>query len=78
MSIIQTYHTMIKRLKQIVGKERITRIRTMAWLQSGILQSRSVHLNRIASKIPGNAKKLSWVRQLERFIDLLPLKLSGH
>lgn len=69
MPIIQTYHTMIKRLKEIVGKERITRIRTMAWLQSGILQSRSVHLNRIASKIPGKAKKLSRVRQLERFLD---------
>lgn len=69
MSIIQTYHTMMERLKQIVSKERITRIRTMAWLQSGILQSRSVHLNRIASKIPGKAKKLSRVRQLERFLD---------
>jgi len=69
MSIIQTYHTMTKRLKQIVSKERITRIRTMAWLQSGMLHSRSVHLNRIASKIPSQAKKLSVVRQLERFID---------
>ena len=68
MSIIQTYHTMTKRLKQIVSKERITRIRTMAWLQSGLLHSRSVHLNRIASKIPGQAKKLSVVRRLERFI----------
>lgn len=69
MSIIQTYHTIVERLKQIVSSERITRIRTMAWLQSGILHSRSVHLNRIASKIPGKAKKLSRVRQLERFVD---------
>ncbi len=69
MSIIQTYHTIVERLKQIVGRERITRIRTMAWLQSGMLHSRSVHLNRIASKLPGKAKKLSRVRQLERFVD---------
>lgn len=41
----------------------------MAWLQSGILHSRSVQLNRIASKLPGKAKKLSRVRQLERFVD---------
>lgn len=69
MSIIQTYHTIVKRLKQIVSKERITRIRAMALLQSGMLHSRSVHLNRIASKLPGKAKKLSVVRQLERFVD---------
>jgi hypothetical protein len=68
MSIIQTYHTMLERMKQIVSQERITRIRTMAWLQSGMVHSRSVHLNRIASKIPGKAKKVSVVRQLERFV----------
>lgn len=69
MSIIQIYHIMVERMQQIVSKERITRIRTMAWLQSGILLSRSVHLTRIASKIPGKAKKLSRVRQLERLVD---------
>lgn len=72
MSIIQTYHIMVDRLKQIVSKERITRIRTMALFQSGLLHSRSVHLNRIASKLPGQAKKLSVVRRLERFVD------NGH
>lgn len=68
MSIIQTYHTMIKQIKQIASKERITRVRTMAWLQSVLFHSRSVHLNRIASKLPGQAKKLSVVRRLERFV----------
>ena len=68
MSIIQTYHTMIERMKQIVSKERITRLRTMAWRQSGLFHSRSVHLHRIASKVPGPAKKLSVVRRLERFV----------
>jgi hypothetical protein len=69
MSIVQTYHIMVERMKQIVPKERITRIRGMAWLQSGMLHSRSVHLHRIASKIPGQAKKVSVVRQLERLVD---------
>ena len=69
MSIVQTYHTMMKRLQTIVSHERITRIRGLAWLQSGILHSRSVHLHRIASKLPGLAKKLSWLRQLERLLD---------
>lgn len=69
MSIVQTYHIMVERMKQIVNQERITRIRSMAWLQSGMLHSRSVHLHRIASKIPGQAKKLSVVRRLERLVD---------
>lgn len=69
MNIVQTYHTIEMRIKQIVGKERITRLRTMAWLQSGILQSRSVHLTRIASKIPGPAKKLSVADRLRSFLN---------
>ena len=68
MNIVQTYHTIVERIKQTVGKERITRIRTMAWLQSGLLHSRSVHLTRIASKIPGPAKKLSVADRLRCFL----------
>lgn len=68
MSIIQTYHTILARMKMSMSKERITRLRTMAWLQSGLLHSRSVYLHRIASKLPGQAKKLSAVRKLERFL----------
>ena len=69
MSIVQTYHTIMERIKQTVGKERITRIRTMAWLQSGIQHSRSVHLTRIASKIPGSAKKLSVADRFRCFLN---------
>jgi hypothetical protein len=69
MSIVQTYHIRVERMKAIVNKERIPRIRGMAWLQSGMLHSRSVHLHRIASKLPGKAKKVSVVRQLERLVD---------
>ena len=68
MSIVQTYHIMKKRLQTIVPTERITRLRGMAWLQSGLLHSRSVHMTRIANKLPGRAKKLSRVRQLERLL----------
>jgi hypothetical protein len=69
MTIVQTYHTLIERIKQLLPKERITRLQNMAWLQSGILQSRSVQLNRIANKIPGFVQKLSKVRRLARFLD---------
>lgn len=69
MNIVQTYHTIKERIKEIVGKERITRIRTMAWMQSGMLHSRSVHLTRIASKIPGTAKKLSVGDRFRSFLN---------
>ena len=36
MSIVQTYHTMMKRLQTIVSHERITRICVMAWLATNL------------------------------------------
>lgn len=69
MNIVQTYHIIKARIEQTVSKERITRIRTMAWLQSGILESRSVHLTQIASKLPGTAKKLSVADRLRCFLN---------
>ena len=47
----------------------MTRLQNLAWLMTGIYQSRSVHLSRIAGKIPGRAKLLSTVRRLSRFLD---------
>jgi hypothetical protein len=44
-------------------------LRNMAWLLVGIYLSRSVHLNRIAGKIPGHAKRVSITRRLSRFLD---------
>lgn len=68
MSINQLYHTSLQRLRQLRPKERITRLRSLAALMSGLLLSRSVHLNRIALKIPSRAKLLSIVRRLERLL----------
>ena len=41
----------------------------MTWLIVGIYQSRSVHLSKIAGKIPGSAVLESLVRRLSRFLD---------
>jgi len=41
----------------------------MTWLLVGIYLSRSVHLSRIALKIPGTAKVVSIIRRLSRFLD---------
>ena len=47
----------------------MTQVRNFVWLIIGIYQSRSVHLSRVAGKIPGPAKLLSTTRRLSRFLD---------
>jgi hypothetical protein len=69
MSTNQLYDTWLQRIRQLHPNERITRLRNFAWLLTGIYQSRSVHLSKIAGKIPGSAKLVSLTRRLSRFLD---------
>jgi hypothetical protein len=68
MPINNLYHTWNMRIKQLQPTERKTRIRNFAWLIVGIHQSRSVYLSRIAGKIPGKAKLLSFIQRLSRLL----------
>ena len=63
------YDTVIRKLQQLRPGERITRLRNLAWLMSGIFASKSVQLHKIAQKIPGKAVQLSIVKRLHRFLD---------
>jgi hypothetical protein len=63
------YHTWFQRIQELRPKQRITQVRNYAWLMTGIYQSRSVCLSRIAGKIPGPAKMLSTIRRLSRLLD---------
>jgi hypothetical protein len=63
------YHNLHRRIRQLRPQERITRIRNLAWLMSGIFLSRSVHLSRIASKIPGTAVLNSIIQRVQRFLN---------
>src|SRR4030042_56082 len=67
--INQGYHTWFQRIRQLWPQERVTRLRNLAWLMTGIYHSRSVHLSRIADKIPGRAQLLSITRRMGRFLD---------
>jgi hypothetical protein len=69
MPIGKLYHVLRRRLKEQLPKERITRIRNMTYLLIGLLESRSVHLSKIAGKIPGQAFLPSTTRRLSRFLD---------
>ena len=68
MSINHLYHTWYKQIEQLRPGERVTRVRTLAWLLAGICRSKSVHLSQVALKIPGEAKTLSITRRLSRFL----------
>lgn len=69
MSINRLYSIWRQRLLQLRPKERVTRVRTLAWLITAIVQGRSVQLSPIATKIPSRANLLSVVRRLSRFLD---------
>jgi hypothetical protein len=69
MPINSQYHTWICRIRELRPKQRITQVRNFVWLLVGIHQSRSVTLSKIAGKIPGEAKLLSAVRRLGRFLN---------
>lgn len=69
MAIVGLYHTLLARVCAQLPQERITRLRTLAWLMSGLVYSRSVHLSAMANHLPGLSKKLSKVKRLERWLD---------
>lgn len=69
MPINSLYHTWFQRIRELRPNQRITQIRNFVWLIVGIHQSRSVHLSKIAAKIPGQAKLLSFTRRLSRLLD---------
>jgi hypothetical protein len=69
MSNNHLYDTWIKKMMQLLPNERKTRIQNMAWLITGIFLSRSVHLSRVACKLPGQATLNSLTRRLDRFLE---------
>jgi hypothetical protein len=69
MPINELYHTWMQRICELRPGQRITQVRGFVWLIVGIYLSRSVHMSRIAGKIPGTAKLVSTTRRLSRLLD---------
>lgn len=69
MPINRLYRSLRDLLVQLRPKERQTRIRNFSWLLVGLFLSRSVHLSKIANKIPTKATLPSAVRRLSRLMD---------
>ena len=68
MPINQLYATLHEHLKQLRPHERRTRLRNWAWLLAGLFTSRSVHLSKIANKMPTCATLPSATRRLSRLL----------
>jgi hypothetical protein len=69
MLINRLYHNWLKKIMQHLPEERITRQKNLASMLAGVFASKSVHLSRIASKIPGTATLASITRRLDRFLE---------
>jgi hypothetical protein len=69
MPIPELYHTCRRMLRKLRPDERVTRIRNFSWLLVGLYESRSVHLSKVAEKIPGAACLPSLTRRIRRLLD---------
>ena len=62
-------HKMLSYLVKCLPAERITRVRNLALLMTGLVLSMSVHLSQIVKKWPTAARQRSLVNRLRRFLD---------
>lgn len=68
MGTSHLYHSVLEQIRQFRPRERITRLRTLAWFMAGIFLARSVHLSRIANHIVGSAQRSSKTQRLRRWL----------
>ena len=66
---LRLHSTLLSSLCKWLPKERITRLRNMAWLMTGMYLARSVHLSHIARKLPLPGQVVSLTNRLRRFVD---------
>jgi hypothetical protein len=69
MPINETYRTWIRQICELRPKQRKTQVQNFVWLLVGIFHSRSVSLSKIAGKVISQAKNVSTVRRLSRFLE---------
>lgn len=76
MPIPELFHTCHQMLRELRPEERVTRIRNFSWLMVGLYESRSVHLSKVAEKIPGRACLPSLTRRMRRLLEIVDA--PGH
>jgi hypothetical protein len=69
MSAYRLYDTWFRVIRILLPAERITRVRNAVWMVTGLYLGQSVHLARIASRLPvGDAKLPSTTDRFRRFL----------
>jgi len=66
---LHLYNTLLSRLRKWLPEERITRLRNLAWLATGLFLAGSVHLSHIARRLPLRGQVVSLTNRLRRFLD---------
>jgi hypothetical protein len=66
---LRLYTTVLDSLCKWLPGERITRLRNLAWLMTGMYLARSVHLSHIARKLPLPGQVVSLTNRLRRFVN---------
>lgn len=56
MAITELYHTCFRKIRQLRPNERVTRVRNMAWLLTGLFMGQCVHLSYIARRYRARVK----------------------
>jgi hypothetical protein len=73
---LRLYHKLKNQFLQWVPKERITRVRNLALLTTALYASKSVHLSKIANKLPVPGKVPSLTNRLWRLLDNKHIKVQ--
>ena len=68
MAVTHLYHSLISQIRHHLPDQHAYRVRNLAWMMVGIFYSKSVHLAKIANKIPGHAYRASREQRLRRFL----------
>ena len=69
MAVTRLYNSLISLIRHLLPDQHTYRVRNLAWMMVGIFSSKSVHLSKIANKIPGKATRSSRERRLQRFLN---------
>lgn len=66
---LRLYTTIFTRMRQLLPKHRITQVRNLALIMTGLALARSVHLDRISNQLPLPGKIPSLSNRLRRFLS---------
>ena len=69
MSAHQLHSTWVRKIRELLPDERVTRIRNVAWVVVGLFLSQSAQLSGIARKLPLAAKLPSTTDRFRRFLS---------